>query len=122
MTEESRKIEQHTPLSLRLVLYPFTFWVVGILLAFKWGLGWFFLIESLRRLLTYIPSLNQRIKLFLVGDAGVVNSPNYATDPKLIILSKFLAAIILLAWIGITIFVFLKVNIPLSVIFKPSQQ
>jgi hypothetical protein len=104
--------------SLRIILFLISFWLIGVICAFFFGLGWFFLIESLRRLLTYIPTLNRKLQNHSGDEAGQLTSESEATDPKLVHLSNIFRLVILLGWIGITIFVFAKVNIPLIEFFQ----
>ena len=110
-------IQEHTKKNpLRVILYISFIWAMGVVLAYFWGLGWFFLLESLRRLTTYISPLNRIIQSLLFEKPTSTIITN-STDPKLLLISRILRTIILLFWIGATIFVFLKINIPLKDIF-----
>jgi hypothetical protein len=114
-------INKPQKLSIRLVLFLFSFWAIGVIFAIFYGLGWFFLIESIRRLITYIPPLNRIIQDFLVGKEDHNFSEMQSSTPNVIFLSKILRLIIFLGWVGITIFVFAKVNIPLIEIFQSQK-
>jgi hypothetical protein len=103
----------------KLFLFLFFFWLLGILLAFFWGLGWFFLLESLRRLVTYIPPLDRKIRELLIGKEQVERTSSYtdSVSQNMVLISKITRLIIVIVWIGITIFVFMKINIPLIDLF-----
>lgn len=89
------------------------------MLAWFWGLGWFFLLVGLRRLLTYIPQLNQKIRKVFFGEDLPNIHDGKRMSPGVIFASRGLELIMMLVWIGITIFVFVKINIPLAEIFSP---
>jgi hypothetical protein len=95
----------------------FFFWATGVILSLFWGLGWFFLLETFRRLLTYLPPINNYIRKLVVGRYEPTNLEVDSTNPNLVKLSRVLKIVILLIWIGMTIFVFMKINIPLIRIF-----
>lgn len=99
--------------STRLILFLFSFWAIGVILALFWGLGWFFLLESLRRLITYIPPLNRKIKEIFLGREEQMTPEQPLANPGLVTISRALGIIIMMVWIGFTIFVFVKMNIPL---------
>jgi hypothetical protein len=107
--------------SLRIILFLISFWLLGVIFAFFFGLGWFFLIESFRRLLTYIPPINRKLQNYYINEVGQPKTENNVVDPKLILLSNIFRLIILFGWIGMTIFVFAKMNIPLISIFQPAK-
>ena len=115
---EQNKTRYWSPMFL---LFLFCFWAIGIVLAWFWGLGWFFLLECLRRLLAYVPQLNRRIRKVFFGKEATEIQDVEQTSPGLIFASRMLGLIIMVVWIGLTIFVFAKINIPLSDIFSPSN-
>src|SRR5689334_10286105 len=41
----------------RTIIFLLVVWIIGIMLAFWFGLGWFFLIETLRRIILAIPTV-----------------------------------------------------------------
>jgi hypothetical protein len=108
-------------LSYRLIIFLLSFWIVGVFLAFFWGLGWFFLLESLRRLITYIPPLNNWVRKITIGEGKFATFESNTANSKLVIASKFLGVIIMLGWIGLTIFIFAKLNFPLVDIIRGYQ-
>lgn len=90
-------------------------WVLGLILACIWGLGWFFLIETLRRVITFYPPTRDRLKrLFDVSGEIKPVSLTLSNQRK----SQIMELIIILAWIGMTIFVFDRANISLLMIIK----
>jgi|GEM_PF-4854395 len=106
--------------SAKLIFFLFFFWLIGVLLAIFWGLGWFFLLESLRRLVTYIPPLDHKIRVILLGKEQVERDSQHSISisPGMVTISKLIRVLILVVWAGITIFVFLRINIPLIVLFN----
>lgn len=77
------------------------------------GLGWFFLIETVRRLITYIPPWNKKLRYLFLGPEGDEPPASQVSNPRAVLLSKILSFIILLGWIGMTIFIFARMNVPL---------
>lgn len=77
--------------------------------------GMVFLIETLRRITTYIPPIRRKLM-------GLLLTSNYenhisSIQPQVTLLSKVLGVIILIAWIGFTIIVFAKFNVSAFTIF-----
>jgi hypothetical protein len=99
----------------KLFLYVFLWTIAGIVLAFFWGLGWFFLMMTIRRMVTYIPPLNRKLREFIYGPG--LEAESIKVSPPLRAASQIMAWIITVIWIGLTIFVFIKINIPLITIF-----
>lgn len=114
-------MKQNKPLiwSPKLFFFLLFFWLFGMLLALFWGLGWFFLLESLRRLITYISPLDRKIREILIGKEQVerISSQTDSVNPNLVAISKTIRLVIVIVWIGITVFVFMKINIPLIELF-----
>jgi hypothetical protein len=104
---------------MKVLLFLLLFWAAGVVLAIYFGLGWFFLLESLRRLATYISPLNRKMRYLLLGKEEPSTIETQTTNPNAIFLSKFFRLIILLGWIVMTIVVFNKINIPLVEFFSP---
>ena len=99
----------------KLFLFYLLWWGCGIVMASIWGLGWFFLIETLRRIITYFPPLRKSLRKFLIGiDAETETSGT----PALKRASQIMSGLIIVGWIGLTIFVFLKANISLITIIN----
>jgi hypothetical protein len=105
----------------KLFLFLISLWLFGFLLAFFFGLGWFFLIESLRRILTYIPPIDRMMRKIFVGKVNEdqIGSEKADSNKTSVYISRILGALITLIWIALTIIVFMKVNIPIIDIFKP---
>jgi hypothetical protein len=102
--------------NIKLFLFTFLWTIAGIVLAFFWGFGWFFLMLTLRRIVTYIPPLRRKLREFIYGSGLEMDSKN--GSPTLKMASQILTGIITVSWIGLTIFAFLKINIPLITIFE----
>jgi hypothetical protein len=97
----------------KLFLFYLLWWGVGIVIASIWGLGWFFLIETLRRIITYFPPLRRSLRKLLVGiDAETETTGTSAMKMA----SQIMPGLIIVGWIGLTIFVFWKANISLETI------
>ena len=100
----------------KLFLFYLLWWIVGVVIASIWGLGWFFLVETLRRVITYFPPLRHRIRLLMLG--ADLETETIAVSPTTKMVSQIMGMIIIAGWIGLTIFVFLRANITLFVIFE----
>ena len=94
------------------LMFLLLFWVTGVFLAVFWGIGWFFLTESLRRLLTYVPPFNR----FIAPDADP-HPKNGTFPPQAKVVAKVFSLLITLIWIGMTVFVFLKMNFSIMSFF-----
>jgi hypothetical protein len=101
--------------NIKLFLFTFLWTIAGIVLAFFWGLGWFFLMLTLRRIVTNVPPLRRKLREFIYGPGLEMDSKD--VSPPLRMASQIMAGIITVSWIGLTIFVFLRINIPLITIF-----
>jgi hypothetical protein len=98
------------------VIGIFLIWgFIGIVLAYFWGLGWFFLIITVRRILISIPYLRKLFQRVIGID---MNDQKTENPPKEKQISEILGLIIIVAWLAMTIFVFAKVNIPLYDLFR----
>ena len=97
----------------RTIIFVLSLWIVGIALALWFGLAWFFLIETLRRIIIAIP------KVYLVFLSLVV-SPERADEEKQLLIQRgvriFYAwrLIVALIWLLLTVVVFLYANIRLA--------
>lgn len=110
------KMKQHS-LSVqskaKTIIFLLLLWIVGVALAFWFGLGWFFLVEALRRVIIAIP------KIYLAF-LRVFVSAERANEEKQLLLRKEVRSfyawrfIVSLIWILLTIVVFLYANIRLA--------
>lgn len=97
----------------RTIIFLLSLWIVGIALALWFGLGWFFLIETLRRIIIAIP------KIYLTF-LRVVVSPERANEEKQLLSQKKVRIlyawrmIVALIWWLLTVVVFLYANIQLA--------
>ncbi len=104
--------------TLKLIVSLIAFWFVGVIIAFFAGLGWFFLIETLRRILFLVPKLNTAVINFILGreTRKVPGDINKAPCGLLCVVMRYA---IICAWIIMTIFVFWKANIRIfEMLFK----
>ena len=81
------------------------------------GFGWFFLFGSILALLT-IPPFDRITRNLLGGKENLVVSEKQSIAPIALFISYLFRIIILLVWIGGTIFIFTKANIPLIELFR----
>jgi len=104
---------------LRFLAFGLSFWSVGVILAAFFGLGWFFLLETVRRVLLAVPHVRWRLTRAIFGDEranGIRRMEDEAGSRRLV--SGLLQVVITLAWIALTIFVFARFNIRLIDIFS----
>lgn len=94
-------------------------WVIGVIVAAVYGLGWFFLIETVRRIVTYFPPLRTRLRKLILGSKLEPAQAVISTTTNRI--SQVMEWIIIGAWIGLTIFVFMKANLSLFTIVEYVQ-
>jgi hypothetical protein len=88
-------------LNRKLFLFAFLWTIAGIVFAFFWGLGWFFFMVTLRRIVIYIPPLRRKLREFIFGPGLEMDS--IEVSPTLRITSQIMAGIITISWIGLTI-------------------
>lgn len=91
-------------------------WVIGVIIAAIWGLGWFFLIETVRRIVTYFPPLRARLRRLIFGLQPEPDKVMVSATTNII--SQVMGWIIIGAWIGLTVFVFMKANISFFTILE----
>lgn len=100
----------------RLILFYLAWWLIGVVFAFMWGLGWFFLVETLRRIVTYVAPFRRILGNTLLGEDLESETARIAPGNKM--LSQIMGGIIILAWVAMTIFVFAKANVSLIKILE----
>lgn len=104
---------------MKLFLFYLLWWIIGVVIASIWGLGWFFLVETLRRIVTYFPPLRHRLRILILG--AELEAETIAVTPTTKMVSQIMGGIIIVGWIGLTIFVFTKANISLIMILEYLQ-
>lgn len=82
---------------------------VGLICAFFFGLGWFFLFGTIRRLV-YFPFINRRVRAFLQDEGQPMAIQSGITNKNLSLWSTISSLIIFIGWLGLSIFAFAKVN------------
>ena len=100
----------------RILLFNLVWWIVGVVTASIWGLGWFFFVETLRRIITYFPPFRNRLRVIFFGEDIVSVTPAISSVTKNI--SDVMGGVIIIAWIVLTIIVFMKANVSLIVIIE----
>ncbi len=97
----------------RIIVFLLSLWFIGIALALWFGLGWFFLVETLRRIMIALP------KIYIPLLRTVV-SVERADEEKQLLIQKEVRMfyawrfIVALIWLLLTVFVFLYANIRLA--------
>jgi hypothetical protein len=97
----------------KLVIFLSTYWVLSVAIAIWFGLGWFFLMVTLRRLMIAFPFSRNWINR-VTG----VEKPKSESNGTLIIWHNILQTFIIVIWLSLTIVVFLKANIRLSDVLR----
>jgi hypothetical protein len=102
--------------TLRVIFLLLSFWFIGLLISFWYGLGWFFLSETLRRILMAIPQTYIKFLRVFVSDERAEEEKLLISqkNARLMYVWRFIVACI---WVILTIFVFLKINIRLVSFF-----
>lgn len=96
----------------KILVFYFSTWIIGIIFAIWLGLGYFLLIETLRRIMITIPAIYIRFLRIMFGEERAIEEENSLKENygKPIYYIRYFATII---WIIVTIFVFLHYNIRL---------
>jgi len=103
---------------MRFLAFNPSFWIVGLVLAAFFGLGWFFLAGTARRLVLAVPHARRRVTRAIYGEERaneILRSEQQAGSRKPI--SVALQAVISLTWIALTILVFARFNVRFIDIF-----
>ncbi|HXD11781.1 MAG TPA: hypothetical protein VN653_17075 [Anaerolineales bacterium] len=108
---KSRSLSNQT--KTRTIIFLLSLWIVGIVLALWFGLGWFFLIETLRRMLIAIPKIYLPFLRLLVSAERADEEKQLLTrkDVRIFYAWRFAVALI---WLTLTIVVFVYANIRLT--------
>jgi len=105
-----------------IVLYFFLFYscfyVIGLLLAYWFGMGWFILFHTIRGLFNSIPRINTPVLRFLIDPEFGVGRPDQEDKKISGWFTSKTAIIVNIINILLTILGFWKINIPLYVIVK----
>jgi hypothetical protein len=97
----------------RTITFLLILWLVGITMAFWLGLGWLFLIETIRRFMIATPIIYLAFLRIVVSPQRAVEEKQLLTQKKVRMLYvwRFVVALI---WLALTIFVFVYLNIRLA--------
>jgi hypothetical protein len=97
---------------MRTIIVLLALWVIGVALAFWFGLGWFFLLETLRRIVMAIPIVYFAFLRIVVGSERA-NEERELLSKKNVRMFYVWRFIVALMWLWLTIVVFRYVNIRL---------
>lgn len=95
--------------SAKLTLFWMSFLLVGVVLALFFGIGWLFLMLTLRRAIVFIPSVENQFRERLLG----LPPRRPPADPQMQRVTQLLGVVTVLVWAGITILAFAQLNVPL---------
>ena len=100
-----------------LALFLLSISMIGVLLALFWNIAGFFMMMSILSILTHVPTLNIKIRKVFLGIDEEKSREMILSHPQRARISNILGTIIILFWIGQTIFAFFNSNVPLIEIF-----
>jgi len=103
--------------NIRVVIFLLFLWVVGVVLAFWFGLGWFFLLEALHRCLIAVPQVYIPFLRRIVG-VERADEEERLLDQKNVRSFYIWRIVVAAIWIILTVVVFLTVNIRLVSLFQ----
>lgn len=96
----------------KLTMLWFALVLAGIVLSLFFGIGWLFLAVTIRRALMVVPPLRRWVR----GSLGLPPEPQ-REDSQAAQIARTLGYITLVAWIGLTVFAFIALNVPLIEMF-----
>jgi hypothetical protein len=97
----------------RLVSFLLLLWFAGIGLALWLGLGWFFLVETIRRFIISIPIVYIKFLRMLVSPQRAAEEKQLLTQHRVRMLYLW-RLVVALIWLALTVVVFLYANIKLA--------
>lgn len=101
--------------AMKVIVFELSFWVVGVALAFWFGLGWFFLLGTIRRLFIAVPWLYvPTVRILLGEDRAELEKVRLSEKGPRVRWHYTLQAIIMMAWVTMTIVAFRYANIRLA--------
>lgn len=109
---KSNKIKNY----IKLYCFFLLWWIVSVIIGSIWGLGWFFLVVTLRNIVTHIPMLRNKLRRIILGQD--FEEDKIIVNPTAQTISHIMNMIIIIFWICITIFVFVKANISLEMVLE----
>ena len=101
----------------KLILFYFSFSVLGIALAFWFGLGWFVLFQTIRSLFFSVTRLRIFAVRVLIGEEFADLEESRLPNKRFVFFLSRKSAISTVFMIIITVLFFWKINIPLISIF-----
>jgi hypothetical protein len=112
LRENSKRIKM-----LLLLLFYASFFIIGLLLWYWFGMGWFMLMYTLRRLFLSFSPLHILVVRLFMGSEYNKEEIQYKLKGNHWVVSRS-SAIVLIVSIILTIFTFWKYNIPLYLIVE----
>lgn len=101
----------------KLTLFWMSFLIIGVILALFFGIGWLFLLLTLRRAVVFIPPIENRLRERLLG----LPPKRPPADPQVQRMTQILGIVTVLAWAGLTALAFIQLNIPLIQLFSGNR-
>jgi len=101
----------------QLLIFSLSFWIVGIVLALWFGLGWLILAETIRRMTTLVP---QTYFPILQTPTGIkrADDKQYVLEKRSVNVCYIRRGLNVILWLLLTIAVFLYANIHLIDLFN----
>lgn len=92
----------------KLTGFWFALVLAGIVLSLFFGIGWLFLAVTIRRAVMFIPPLRRLVRERMLG----LPPEPAREDSQAAYYARILGYATLVAWIGLTIFAFIALNVP----------
>lgn len=86
--------------------------LAGIVLSLFFGIGWLFLAVTIRRAVMVVPPLRRWVMVRLGLPSETQHEDSQAAQ-----IARTLGYVTLVAWIGLTVFAFLTLNVPVIEMF-----
>ena len=102
----------------QIVFFYFGFYLIGLILAFWFGMGWFILIHTIRGIINSIPILYLSVFQFIDSPATILKHNKSLNSQPIQWFTSKTALVLNIVNIVLTILGFWKINIPLQSIIK----
>ena len=105
---------------IRFSIFIASFTIIGVVLALWFGLGWFFLMQTIRGIIIKVPVISSNVIGIVIGHEYAKEiSKNQIMTGKRFFISKSSAFITLLN-LALTVLFFLRANVPVIEIINSS--
>jgi hypothetical protein len=99
---------------IRFLAFGLGFWLTALILAFFFGVGWFFLVGAIRRLLLAIPASRLALDRMIFGEQhAALTKEKWEQAGRRRWLSLGLGSFVTLAWLVLAGIAFARFNFPL---------